>query len=121
MLRRRLSEAPVYERDRLASHVLLDAGDFGSKHLAITWVEVPAGARQRPHLHPGSEQVYVVVQGNGTMTAGDEQTRVEPGDLVLIPPGATHAIATHGPGTLVYVSATSPPQSMAELYAPDLA
>lgn len=53
---RRLPDAPLYERGGLRSHVLLDAGDFASEHLVITWVEVPPGVGQRPHVHEAAEQ-----------------------------------------------------------------
>ncbi len=113
---RRLSEATVYERNGLRSHALLDAGDLGSERLVVTWVEVPAGAGQRSHVHPLSEQVYVIVRGTGTMTVGDQQAEVREGDLVLVPPDTWHSIANTGGRTLIYTSATAPPQSMAEVY-----
>jgi mannose-6-phosphate isomerase-like protein (cupin superfamily) len=122
---RRLSEAAVEERGRLRSHFLLDAGDLGSKNLSVTWVDVPPGAEQRPHSHPDSEQIYVIVRGNGRMQVAGDTEQVGEGDVVFIPPAATHGIKNEGPEPLVYVSAASPPVSMAELYneqlAPELA
>jgi mannose-6-phosphate isomerase-like protein (cupin superfamily) len=122
---RRLSEATVEERGRLRSHFLLDAGDLGSRNLTVTWVEVPPGAEQRPHAHPDAEQVYVIVQGSGRVQVAGDVERVGAGDLVFIPPSAEHGIANDGSEPLVYVSAASPPVSMAELYdeqlAPELA
>jgi mannose-6-phosphate isomerase-like protein (cupin superfamily) len=52
--------------------------------------------------------------------AGDEEEVAE-GDLVFIPPAAEHGITNEGPETLIYVSAASPPVSMAELYSMELA
>ncbi|HSH58521.1 MAG TPA: cupin domain-containing protein [Acidimicrobiales bacterium] len=117
---RRLSESAVHERDGLRSHVLLDAGDFGSERLVVTWVEVPQGGAQRPHVHPFSEQVYVIVRGTGRMTVGEDQAEVREGDLVLVPPETSHSIANADGETLIYTSATAPPQSMAELYRTQL-
>ncbi len=113
---RRLPEATVYERGGLRSHVLLDSGDFGSERLVVTWVEVRPGGAQRSHVHPVSEQVYVIVRGTGMMSVGDEQAELREGDLVLVPPETSHSIANTGHDTLVYTSATAPPQSMADLY-----
>jgi mannose-6-phosphate isomerase-like protein (cupin superfamily) len=118
---RRLSEAAVEERGRLRSHFLLDAGDLGSKNLSVTWVNVPPGAEQRPHSHPDSEQIYVIVRGNGRMQVAGDTEQVGEGDVVFIPPAATHGIKNEGPEPLVYVSAASPPVSMAELYSEQLA
>ena len=118
---RRLSEAAVEERGRLRSHFLLDAGDLGCKNLSVTWVDVPPGAEQRPHSHPDSEQVYVIVRGSGHMRVAGDTERVGEGDLVFIPPGAEHGIRNDGSEPLIYVSTAAPPVSMAELYSEQLA
>jgi mannose-6-phosphate isomerase-like protein (cupin superfamily) len=122
---RRLSEAASQERGRLRSHFLLDAGDLGSRNLAVTWVDVPPGAEQRAHSHADSEQVYVIVRGSGRMHVAGDSEQVGEGDLIFIPPGAEHGILNDGSEDLVYISAAAPPVSMEELYddqlAPELA
>ena len=104
-----LSESPRNERGGQVSRLLLTRGQFGSGRLSVTWVEGGPGSEQQLHAHPESEQVYVIVQGRGIMSAGDETQQVEAGTLVFIPPGTAHAIRNVGEGPLVYVSATSPP------------
>jgi mannose-6-phosphate isomerase-like protein (cupin superfamily) len=84
-------------------------GDFGSKHLAVTWVTGGPGSEQPQHEHPENEQAYVIVAGRGEMLVGDDRLDVEPGTLVLVPPRTRHAIRNTGRETLTYVSATSPP------------
>jgi mannose-6-phosphate isomerase-like protein (cupin superfamily) len=118
---RRLSDAPVEERHRLRSHILMDAGDLGSKNLCVTWVEVPPGAEQRTHSHEDCEQIYVIVRGGGLMTVAGDEEEVREGDLVFIPPASDHSIRNQGQETLVYVSAASPPVSIEELYRTELA
>ncbi len=90
------------------SHLLLAAGDFGSRNLAVTWVECAPGSQQDLHAHPESEQAYVIVAGRGTMIVAGEERGVERGAMIFIPPRTDHAIRAHA-GPLVYVSATSPP------------
>jgi mannose-6-phosphate isomerase-like protein (cupin superfamily) len=99
----------------------MDAGDLGSRNLAVTWVDVAPGAEQRAHSHADAEQVYVIVRGRGRMSVAGDIEEVGEGDLVFIPPATQHGIVNHGPETLVYVAATSPPVSMAELYSMQLA
>jgi mannose-6-phosphate isomerase-like protein (cupin superfamily) len=94
------------------SHLLLAPAQFGSRNLAITWVHGATGSRQPLHAHPDSEQVYVIVAGRGRMILEDEEQDVGAGTMVLIPPGAQHAIHNPGPEQLVYVTATSPPFPM---------
>ena len=105
----------------MRSHFLLDAGDLGSRNLTVTWVDVPPGGEQRAHSHPESEQVYVIVRGSAQMRVAGDTERVGEGDLVFIPPAAQHEIVNDGSETLVYISAASPPVSMAELYNEELA
>jgi putative monooxygenase len=106
----RVGDCPRNERGGgQVSHLLLAEGQFGSRNLAVTWVEGAPGSQQAVHAHPESEQAYVIVHGSGEMILGDEQHPVEPGMLVYIPPGTPHAIRNDGPNPLVYVSATSPP------------
>ncbi len=62
MLVRRLSDAAVKEFHRLSSHILMDAGELGSRHMTVTWIEVPPGVSQELHSHEEAEQVYVVVR-----------------------------------------------------------
>ena len=106
----RVGDCPRNERGGgQVSHLLLAEGQFGSRNLAVTWVEGEPDSQQPVHAHPESEQAYVIVRGRGQMIVGDEVSAVEAGTLVFIPPGTTHAIRNDGPGMLVYVSATSPP------------
>src|SRR6266516_5610823 len=121
MLVRRLAEAPVGEWHRLRSHVLMDAGELGSRNMSVTWLEIPAGAEQTLRSHEEAEQVYVVVRGAGTMSVAGDTQRVEEGDLILVPPATDHAIANDDGGELACVSVQSPPVAVAELYGGQMA
>ena len=112
-----LETAPTNDRGGQRSHLLLGRGQFGSRNLAITWVEGELGSMQAVHGHPDHEQVYVIVRGHGVMQVGSEMQEVGEGTLVYIPPGAAHAIKNTGEGPLVFVSATSPPFDTSELSA----
>jgi mannose-6-phosphate isomerase-like protein (cupin superfamily) len=121
MLVRRLEEAPVEEWHRLRSHVLMDAGEMGSRNLSVTWLEIPAGAEQGLRSHEESEQAYVVVRGSGTMSVAGDTQRVGEGDLILVPPATDHSIANDGDAAFACVSVQSPPVAVAELYGGQMA
>ena len=121
MLVRRFSEAAVTEVHRLRPHILMDAGELGSRNLSVNWLEVPAGASEELRSHEEAEQVYVVVRGSCTMSATGDTQRLEEGDLVLIPPATDHAIANDGSQALALVSVQSPAVSADELYSRRLA
>jgi len=88
--------------------------------MTVRWVDVPPGAEQRAHSHEDAEQVYVIVRGHGRMQVAGDVQEVAEGDLVFIPPGTAHGIRNDGSETLVYVSAASPPVSLAERYGAEL-
>jgi mannose-6-phosphate isomerase-like protein (cupin superfamily) len=121
MLVRRLEDAPVEEWHRLRSHVLMDAGELGSRNLSVTWLTLPAGAKQTLRSHEQSEQAYVVVRGAGAMSVAGDTQQVSEGDLILVPPATEHALANDGEAELSCVSIQSPPVAAAELYSDQLA
>jgi mannose-6-phosphate isomerase-like protein (cupin superfamily) len=99
----------------------MDAGELGSRHMSVTWLEIPAGAEQTLRSHEEAEQVYVVVRGSGTMSVAGDTQPVGEGDLILVPPATDHAVVNDGDGELACVSVQSPPVAAAELYSDQLA
>ncbi len=109
------------EWHRLRSHVLMDAGELGSRNMSVTWLDVPAGAKQTLRSHEEAEQVYVVVRGAGTMSVAGDTQRVGEGDLILVPPATDHSVANDGEAELACLSIQSPPVAASELYSEQLA
>lgn len=121
MLVRHLQDAAVEEWHRLRAHVLMDAGELGSRNLSVTWVTVPAGSSQTLRSSGEAEQAYVVVRGRGTMSVAGDTQEVGEGDLILVPPATEHSIGNGGGEELACVSIQSPPVAAAELYSDQLA
>lgn len=121
MLVRRLHEASVEEWHRLRAHVLMDAGELGARNLSVTWLTLPAGAKQDLRSQEDSEQAYVVVRGSGSMSVAGDTQRVGEGDLILVPPATEHSVANDGEDELAVVSIQSPPVAAEELYSDQLA
>jgi mannose-6-phosphate isomerase-like protein (cupin superfamily) len=109
--------APIHQRGGQSSYLLLAAGQFGTKNLAVTWVDCPPGSEQQLHRHDTQEQVYVIILGRGTMIVGDEQREIDEGTLVVIPRRTRHAIRNTSSEPMSYVSATSPPFDQAQVGA----
>ena len=99
----------------------MDAGELGSRHLSVNWIEVPAGASEELRSHEEAEQVYVVVGGTGKMSATGDTQDLGQGDLVLIPPATDHSVNNDNSETLILVSVQSPAVSADELYSLHLA
>ena len=120
MLVKQLAQAPVEEWHKLRTHVLMDAGEMGSRNMSVTWIDVPSGIDQSLHSHEEAEQVYIVVKGAGKMTVAGDTQPISEGDLILVPPATDHSIANEGAGDLCCVSVQSPPVTVSEVFAPSV-
>ena len=121
MLVRRLRDAAVKDWHQLSSHILMDAGELGSRHMTVTWIELPSGASETLRSHEEAEQVYVVVSGKATLSAAGSTEELEPGDLALIPPATDHRLANQDSAALGLVSVQSPAVSVEETFGRQLA
>ena len=54
------------------------------------------GRGPRLHKHPYDE-TWVVIAGNLTFKAGDQQLEAGPGEIVIVPPETPHKFINHGP------------------------
>lgn len=74
---------PKYE----CSHARLTEGTAARKLSAGVNV-VPPGKRACPyHLHHAQEEMFVILEGTGTLRVAGEMLPVKAGDVVFIPPG----------------------------------
>jgi mannose-6-phosphate isomerase-like protein (cupin superfamily) len=72
------------------------------KNLVLSSTELFVGRSTRGHSHPGQEEVYFFVNGNGTMIVGEQRFSVSAGDVVLIPDGEFHQVINDGGVNLVF-------------------
>ena len=70
------------------------------------------------HSHSAQWELFWILSGEATVRVGDERHTLVAGDIVLHPPGETHAITNTGAGELLfYLVADNPPQD--NWYYPD--
>jgi mannose-6-phosphate isomerase-like protein (cupin superfamily) len=50
------------------------------------------GAATRRHYHARSEEIYLILEGDGRLEVDDDVRAVGPHDAVLIPPGSRHRL-----------------------------
>ena len=65
-----------------------------------------AGTRVARHSHPTAEQVMWMVDGDVTMTVGDETRKLGAGDVVVVNRGIEHEL--YSEGGMTFVEALSP-------------
>ncbi len=83
---------------RLALPISAEAGSPNT----VVYLEVDPGMRIPLHTHTADE-IFVVLAGNGIVTAGDEQWEVSPGAIAVAPAFAKHGWENTGPETLKLV------------------
>jgi uncharacterized cupin superfamily protein len=72
--------------------------DTAAKHLGASIDIVAAGKRSCPyHFHHAQEEMFVILEGDGTLRVADELIPIRAGDVIFIPPGPEypHQIITH--------------------------
>ena len=72
-------------------------------NLVVSKTILHSGKNTTGHNHPGQEEVYYFVSGEGYMVVGDEEIDVAAGSIVLIPDGHFHKVWNTGLEDLVFV------------------
>ncbi|MBM3535643.1 MAG: cupin domain-containing protein [Alphaproteobacteria bacterium] len=93
---------PLYESDSAR----LAAGTAAQK-LGASVDTVPPGKRSCPyHFHYAQEEMFVVIDGNGTLRVAGEMLPIRTGDVIFIPPGPDypHQIINTSDAPLKYLS-----------------
>ena len=60
------------------------------------------------HHHVGQDEIFIVMEGTGTITVGGEPVRVAPGSLVFAPADIRHGIQPDTDGRMVLVFVKAP-------------
>jgi quercetin dioxygenase-like cupin family protein len=79
---------------------------IGGEQVLLCRVEYAPGTTVARHAHEHSEQLMWVVEGDVTMTVGDETRTLGPGDVVAINRGVEHEL--HSEGGMTFIEALAP-------------
>ncbi len=66
--------------------------DFQSGVDFIDRMTIPPGSTVGYHKHGNNEEMYVVLEGQGTMTINNSAHAIKKGDMALNPPGGEHGL-----------------------------
>ena len=86
------AQTPFTTKDSSTIRSILDRTNAPVRNQSLAEARLPEGAATQPHYHRVSEEFYFILEGGGEMTIEGESRMVGPGDAILIPPGAMHAI-----------------------------
>ena len=79
-----------------------------SKHLDYRISLYQPMARVKLHTHKVQEQIYHVLEGEGSMEIEGKRQIVRRHDVVFIPPGVSHSIRNDGLTDLTFIVVTTP-------------
>jgi mannose-6-phosphate isomerase-like protein (cupin superfamily) len=91
--------AYVVNRDQLARAGKFEGYEHGGTGISMIFVDSPPGGGPSLHRHDYDE-VFVVQEGEATMTAGERELTVGAGDIVVVPAGMPHRFVNSGAGPL---------------------
>lgn len=86
-------------RGRVTFRTLLSSDITPSEGLTAGVAEVAPGDVFRPHRHRETE-VYLVIEGEGTLLLDGAERLVGVGDVVYLPSGHLHGVSNTGDGSL---------------------
>ncbi len=67
------------------------------------------GQEHAPHVHEGQDKFYVIFEGQGIVTIGDQTEELTAGDAAFVPSGVLHSIRNPGPDRLIVMAILAPP------------
>jgi uncharacterized cupin superfamily protein len=89
---------------------VLDSRSTGLGHLVVD----PGALNAPPHCHGAEEELFVVLEGSGTLLLGDEEQPIRAGTVVARPPGTgvPHAFRAGEDGLTLLAYGTRQPNDI---------
>jgi len=114
----RRTDVASFSNSGVTSDQLLFPENSTSQRLTVTRVTIAPGAKNPPHAHANSEQVWVALRGNGLLLLGGNATApFAEGDVARFAEGDVHGFENTGSVEFVYLSVTSPPVNFRGAYS----
>lgn len=88
---------------------IITGGDGGVANVHV--VTVTQGT---VHAHAGYDEVYYALNGEGTVIIDQQEHRVEPGAVVVIPAGTPHSLQADSGHRLEFVIFGTPPMPLTD-------
>ena len=93
---------------RFEAHATRVGGAIGAERLGMQYVVVPPGKTGFPrHNHRNNEELFVILEGEGTYRKGDNSWLVRAGDAIAAPAGdatTAHQLTNTGGEDLKYLA-----------------
>ena len=81
---------------------------FQSDRLLVGLNTLLPGQAQHLHDHPTQDKFYLVLDGAGEFTVGEETRLCATGELILAPAGVPHGVKNEGDAMLSFMTVIAP-------------
>jgi quercetin dioxygenase-like cupin family protein len=81
---------------------------FQSERMLVGLNTLSPGQIQHLHEHQEQDKFYLVLEGEGVFTVGEEKQECGAGMLVLAPAGVPHGVENHGKLLLTFLTVIAP-------------
>ena len=116
----RAGEVKEFTNAGISSRQLLFPENSQSTRITITRVIVKPGAKNPPHRHATSEQVWIALRGSGQLLLDEDKSiSFAEGDIVRFEDGDLHGFENTSTSEFEYLSVTSPPVNFRAAYERD--
>ena len=116
----RAANIPTLTNSGVHSQQLLFPENSASTRVTITRVTLASGVMNPPHVHETSEQIWIALEGAGTLLLADDETiAFSAGEVARFAEGDVHGFSNTGDTPFVYISVTTPPINFRAAYAQD--
>jgi mannose-6-phosphate isomerase-like protein (cupin superfamily) len=90
------------EGEAVAGSLIKASPKSGTQNAVIILQPIPDQASTGIHYHLKADEFFFVISGTGTATLGDDDYRIEEGDVIFVPVGLDHEMtADSGPLVLL--------------------
>lgn len=79
----------------------------GAKHLTFNYAKFDSGQAFKQHIHEQSEDLIIVLDGDGVIKLDDKEYPISAGDVILVSVGEFHGTVA-GPNGMTSVSCQAP-------------
>jgi mannose-6-phosphate isomerase-like protein (cupin superfamily) len=80
-----------------------------AQHAQVVAMTLPPGGEIGAEVHPGTDQLFLIVGGSAEAQVGDVTVPAAPGDVVFVEAGTRHNITNRGVEALRLITVYSPP------------
>ena len=108
-----IRDAYVVNRDQLKTANEFEGYEHRGTGISMIFVDAPPGGGPALHRHDYDE-LFIVQEGEATITAGDREIVVGTGDIVVVPAGQPHCFVNSGSGPLRQIDVHLSPRYVTE-------